>query len=69
MASNQAVLASGNAALAHLGKAATSFARAQALARQVYEALVPPATSPSDLGLRPFGGDWAEWETRVGPAR
>ncbi len=33
---------------------------------QVYEALVPPATNPMHLGLRPFGGDWGRWETAVG---
>jgi len=68
-ASNQAALASGNASLALLGRAATAFARAQALAKQVHEALLPPPTSPTDLGLEPFGGDWAEWETRVGQER
>jgi len=58
--------ASGNDALSYLTKATTEFARCQAHARQVYEALVPAPTSPSDLGLRPFGGDWATWETNVG---
>jgi hypothetical protein len=59
------LLASGNQALNYLAQAATAFARCQAHARQVYEALVPPPTSPSDLGLRPFGGDWTTWETRI----
>ncbi len=63
---NKACLANGNEALALLARAATNFTRAQAHARQVYEALVPPPTSPSDLGLAPFGGDWTEWETKVG---
>jgi hypothetical protein len=58
-------LASANQALAYFAEAATAFSRCQAHARQVYEALVPPATSPTDLGLRPFGGDWASWETRI----
>ncbi|MFO7867311.1 MAG: hypothetical protein R6V02_10965 [Candidatus Aminicenantes bacterium] len=55
----------GNEALAQLAEAATCFTRCQAHALQVYEALVPPPTSPSDLGLLPFGGDWALWETRI----
>jgi len=61
----QARLSSGNQALAWLSLAVTFFTRCQAHAAQVKEALVAPATSPSDLGLRPFGGDWAEWETRI----
>jgi len=63
---NRALLANGNAAQALLARAATAYARAQAHAMELHEAMVPPATSPSDLGLRPFGGGWAEWETRVG---
>jgi hypothetical protein len=63
---NKGLLATGNEAISYLAKAATSFARSQAHALQVYEALVPAPTSPSDLGLRPFGGNWAMWETRVG---
>lgn len=63
---NKSFLADGNEALALLAQAATEYTRSQAHARQVYEALVPPPTSPSDLGLKPFGGDWAEWETKVG---
>lgn len=66
---NKALLASGNESLRHLAKAATSFTRSQAHARQVYESLHPAPTSPSDLGLKPFGGDWAAWETRVGKTK
>jgi hypothetical protein len=62
----EASLADGNEALARLAKAATAFTHSQAHARQVVEALVPPPTAPSDLGLEPFGGSWAEWETRIG---
>ena len=47
-------------------KATTAYTRSQAHAMQVYEALVPPSTSPADLGLKPFGADWATWETKVG---
>jgi hypothetical protein len=66
---NKSFLTDGNEALALLAEAATQYTRSQAHARQVYEALVPPPTSPSDLGLRPFGGDWAEWETKVGKGK
>jgi hypothetical protein len=62
---DQALLSSGNDALRHFAKAATKYTRSQAHARQAYEALVPQPTSPSDLGLRLFGGDWAGWETNV----
>lgn len=63
---NKGLVTKGNEALYYYSDAATQFARAQAHAMEVYEALVPPATSPSDLGLKPFGGDWAKWETSVG---
>lgn len=66
---NKGLLASGNEALSYFAKAATAFTRSQAHAMQVYEALVPPPTSPSDLGLKPFGGGWAKWETTVGPVK
>lgn len=62
---SRGLLGSGNEALRLLAAAATSFTRAQAHALQVYEALIPAPTGPADLGLRPFGGDWATWETRV----
>jgi len=65
MAFRKAQLTQGNQALAYFAEAATNFTRCQAHAKQVYEALVPPPTSPSELGLRPFGGDWAVWETRI----
>jgi hypothetical protein len=65
VAFDRALLGNGNEALQDFAAAATAYTRSQAHARQVYEALVPQPTSPSDLGLRPFGGDWATWETRV----
>ncbi len=65
IAFDRALLSSGNEALKLFGKAATQYTRAQAHAMQVYEAMVPQPTSPSDLGLRLFGGDWATWETTV----
>jgi hypothetical protein len=66
---NRGVLSSDRDAIFNLARAATAYTRAQAHARQVYEALNPPPTSPSDLGLRPFGGDWATWETKVGRSK
>jgi hypothetical protein len=62
---NKGLLAEGHDVFFWLAKAATSFTRSQAHALQVCEALVPAPTSPSDLGLKPFGGDWATWETKV----
>lgn len=58
-----------NRSLALYGRAASLYARAQAHAREVFEALEPAPTSPDDLGLRPFGGPWATWETAVGRPR
>jgi hypothetical protein len=66
LARDRALLSDGNEALRNFATAATFFTRSQAHARQVYEALAPQPTSPSDLGLRPFGGEWATWETEVG---
>jgi hypothetical protein len=65
IAADRALLSSGNDALKLFGKAATQYTRAQAHAMQVHDALVPQPTSPTDLGLQPFGGDWATWETTV----
>jgi hypothetical protein len=62
---NRALLAEGKPSLLFYARAASLYTRAQAHAREVYEALVPASTSPSDLGLRPFGGSWATWETAV----
>lgn len=36
-------------------KAIRAYTRCQALAKQVYNVLVPPATKPEDLGLKPWG--------------
>ena len=58
-----------NRALALYGRATSLYARAQAHAREVYEALASAPTSPTDLGLRAFGGPWASWETAVGKPR
>jgi len=62
-ARNKAQLAeSRNEALLYFSKAATAFTRTQAHALQVYNALVPPATCPEELGLSPYGGAWGSWE-------
>ncbi len=61
---NKGTLSSGHEANFYLARAATAYARAQVHASQLNEALVPPPTSPADLGLRAFGGDWASWDTR-----
>ncbi len=52
--SNKARLTNGDQALFDLAQAATAFTRAQAHARQVYNELVPPASNPHDLGLKPY---------------
>ena len=62
---NRARLAKGNRALALFARAASCFCRCQARLEQVYEIIKPPPTSPRELGLKPFGGDWAVWETRL----
>jgi hypothetical protein len=62
---NRARLASGSRAVSLFARAATCYSRCQARMEQAFEALVSPATSPTDLGLKPFGGDWAKWETRL----
>jgi hypothetical protein len=58
---HKGVLAEGNTALRYFSQAATAFTRSQAHARQLYNALVPPASKPEDLGLNPYGANWAEW--------
>jgi hypothetical protein len=65
VALDRGLLSTGHEALRNFAEAATAFTRSQAHAMQVYEALAPQPTSPTDLGLRPFGGDWATWETTV----
>lgn len=63
---NRALLAVGNEPLRLTAGAVTAYTRARAHAQRVHEALVPPATNPTPLGLRPLGGDWGRWETAVG---
>ena len=66
---NRGRLSSGPEANFYFARAATAYTRAQAHASQLMEALVPPPTSPSDLGLLAFGDAWASWETKVGRTR
>ena len=49
--------ASENEAMLYYAKAATAFTRAQAHAMEIYNALVPPAVNPKDLGLHPYTYD------------
>lgn len=65
-AMNRALQAQGRDAVLLFSQAATCLARCQVKAARLLEVLAPPPTSPSDLGLRPFGGDWASWETKTG---
>jgi len=58
-----------NESVNFLAKATRSFSRAQALAEQVYNSLVPPAKRPEDLGLRPWLGSWGDWAKREGTPR
>jgi hypothetical protein len=46
-----------------LARATRAYTRCQVYAKQVREAVKPPARRPEDLGLRPWLGDWGEWET------
>jgi len=50
----KATLAKGDEALFYFARAATAFTRSQAHAKQVHNALVPPAACPEDLGLQPY---------------
>lgn len=53
----------GNESICTLAKSLRHFARAQCLAKKAYESLVPSPKSPEDLGLKPWFGDWAKWES------
>jgi hypothetical protein len=44
----------GNDAVLYYAQAATAFTKSQAHAAEIYNALVPPATTPEDLGLRSY---------------
>jgi len=59
-----ALKTTGNECIYNLSKSTRAFTRCQAFARQVYNALIPPATSPEDLELRSWFGDWGEWATK-----
>jgi len=59
----------GNESVLFLAKATRAFSRTQALAKQVFETLVPPPTRPEDLGLKPWLGAWGDWGKRQGTPR
>jgi hypothetical protein len=61
---SRAMKTTGHEYIYELSKATRAFTRCQAFAGQVSNALVPPATSPEELGLRPWFGDWGEWATK-----
>ena len=61
---HKAILTEGRESLLFYSEAATMFTRSQSHAQQVFEALNPPATSPTDLNLRPFGASGYDWETK-----
>lgn len=52
---------SGNESLYATSKAVRAFTTCQAYAKHVYNALIPPATTPSDLGLPAWYGNWGDW--------
>jgi hypothetical protein len=54
-AMNKAATLSAPESLLWYGRGTTLFANAQCHAQQVYEALEPPATTPEELGLQPWG--------------
>ena len=54
----------GNESVIKWAKAIRCFTRCQSYARQVSDALIPPAKRPEDLRLRPWFGNWGEWATR-----
>ena len=49
--------------VSHYAKATRAFTRCQVYAKQVHEAIVPPPSKPEDLGLRPWLGEWGDWDT------
>jgi len=49
--------------VAQLAKATRAFTRCQVYARQLCETIVSPPSKPEDLGLKPWLGDWGQWET------
>ena len=49
--------------ISHYAKATRAFTRCQVYAKQVGEAIAPPPSRPEDLGLRPWLGDWGDWDT------
>ncbi|MCL1809956.1 MAG: C45 family autoproteolytic acyltransferase/hydrolase [Clostridiales bacterium] len=52
---------SGNDAIYYYSRALRGFTSCQAYAKHVYNALVPTAKTPEDLGLDKWFGTWGEW--------
>ena len=61
---DEASSTSGNESMIRRAQAIRCYTRCQCYARQVYEAMIPPATRPEDLNLRSWFGNWGEWATR-----
>lgn len=61
----RAANSTGNEYVYYVAKALRGFTRCQALAKKVYQALVPPATCPEDLGLPAWFGNWGEWAKQI----
>ena len=46
-----------------LAKATRCYTRCQVYAQTVCDAIAPPPSGPQQLGLRPWLGEWGEWQT------
>ncbi len=64
---NLAGKATGNEAVCDWGKSLRSYTKCEAYANEVYESLVKPPNTPSDLGLKPWFSGWGDWATRGYP--
>lgn len=58
---NLAGVTTGSEDINYYSKALRGFTSSQAFAKQVYNALVPPAARPENLGFREWLGDWGDW--------
>jgi len=50
-------------ALFSFSRSTRAFTRCQVYARQLCEAVAPPASRPEDLGLKAWFGDWGDWSS------
>ena len=60
-AKSKSIAAIGNEKLKYLSLAVTAYCKAQAHFRQLINLLNPPATSPENLGLKP----WEFWKEKT----